>query len=722
MVSRRHKSRFYHFLHKLGKSPLEVLESLQFMILGWVLFQTLAGFGGFLAYGEPMVGVSRSIFVLAAVHALVIVFREERYGIDWELLLPLPLLLYALFHYQVLSPAPWEAALFLVVGVQAYVIYMVVFNSVRGNRTGAWALVVCQVVAIVAMLTGFFQFYQFPEWMVTLARERNPAYLDGAAGLLLDPVNLAALLILFLPASAFVVALRRYAGPVRMLNGFLLFSFAIAFFLSTHVEGLILLMALALVLPLFLTRFGSFKKKIYIRGALFLMVMLPLFWFATDALRLRLIWFLETTSPELKEASLSIAWDRFLESPLTGMGLGSFAYHWEQFRPEGLEGTSLYPASAYLDMLSDLGLVGLLCFLLPLLILLTRAYLTWRKAPFLTVNKDTRDQMSRFPSGHPSRERIERKRGKAPSSKIFLGSLIFGIAALLVHVGWDHSMRLPVIQFLLAASVAVLATYGRKKPRKPMRGPLTLIVGLLPLLLATWAMSFGVPRFYAQHMVYTTDEELAYLLEDHDRIFLDPGVLSPVLQQYQGASTLQPGHAGAWTGEGRAWIARLYADLWPMEDLASQAVPALQEALSLAPESWLAHFEMARARALLGQGELARKHLKEAIELAPYRAEPVAFLGSLLLLEDGDSAEGRRMIDRSLELAPSYEPAQNTLRRLELGGQAIRGQSSSLAQGVFTMSLLAQQFDLMETGPERVLGAGIMPEPEDVVPTPDQEP
>jgi len=721
MISRRHKSRLYRFLHKLGKSPLEVLESLQFLILGWVLFDTLAGFGGFLAYGEPMIGVSTGVFLLAAMHALVIAFREERFGIDWEVLLPLPLILYAYLHYHFLSPAPWEAAPFLVAGVQAYVIYMVVLNSVRGSRTAVWALAVCQTVAVIAMLTAFFQFYQFPDWMVTLERERNPAYLYGAAGLLLDPVNLAALLMIFLPASAFIVALRRYSGPIRMFNGFLVFAIAITIFLSTHLPGLFVLVAVILLLPLWVTGYSAFRKKLYTRGALVFLVMIPLFWFATDALRLRLLWFFETTTSPLERASQSIAWERFLESPLFGMGLGGYAFQWERIRPEGLEGTSLYPASAYLDLLSELGLVGLLCLLVPLLVLLVRGFKTWRKLPFLNVNKDTRDQMNRFPRGHPSRQRLERRRGKAPSGKIFLGSIILGVAALMVHVGWDHSLRLPIIQFTLAVLLAVLAVYARRRPRKRVQGLYGLVTGLIPLLLATWAITFGVPRFYAQYLVYTTNEELAYLLEDPDRIFIDPGVLSPVLAKFQGATRLDPGHGGAWIGEGRTSIGRLYADLWPMDELAGEAVPALEEALKVAPKSWLAHFEMARARAILGEGEVARAHLGEAIKLAPFRPEPAALLGSLLLLENPDSEEGRDLINRSLELAPGYEAARNTLRRLDLSGQTARGQGERLTQSIFTMSLLAQQFDLIESGPERVLGAGIMPEPEEVIPTPDED-
>src|SRR6056297_1814534 len=103
MPSHRQKNRFLRFFYKLGQTPVEGFEVLQYGVLGWVLFQTLAGFGGFLGYSRPMVEVSRTLILLGALHALVILFRKRRPVAGWLMALPLPFLALSWLHYRFLS-------------------------------------------------------------------------------------------------------------------------------------------------------------------------------------------------------------------------------------------------------------------------------------------------------------------------------------------------------------------------------------------------------------------------------------------------------------------------------------------------------------------------------------------------------------------------------------------------------------------------------------------
>jgi tetratricopeptide (TPR) repeat protein len=721
MRSRRYKNRLYRFLHNLGESPIELLEALQFLVLGWVLFRVLVGFGGFLAYAEPMLEASAGLLVLAALHALVVAFRKDKPGPGWELLLPLPFILYAWAHYQGLSAAPWQAGLLLTVFVQAYALYFLVFNSIHGSRSGLWVLSMCQLVVVIALLTAFFQFYQFPEWMVTMERERHPAYLDGAAGLLLDPLSLGALLLLFWPVSVIIVGLPRFSGPVRMLNGFYILAMLVGILLSAHRPGILMLLFVMLLLPLFLSRQWEMRWKFWRYGFIAMLVALPAFWFATDVLRQRLMRLWDSPQDLLGEAGLSAARGLFADSPLFGQGLGSFGLLWESYRPQGVEGTSLYPVSSYADILAETGLVGLACLALPVALLLLRGLMAWKRLPYLALNKDVKERMDRFPRGHPSRARFERSHGRAPTAKIVLGSLLLGLMAFFGYIGWDYSYKLPLHLFLIACLLAVLAAFSRRGPAGAPGRVVGLATGVVPLLLAAWAVAFGVPRFYSQYLVFTTDEQLDYLLDNPDRIFLDPGALTAVLQGYEGAARLNPDHAGAWNGTGRTLLARLYADLWSPAELATEAAPAFERALELAPQSWLAHYEMARTLAILGAGEARIEgHLRQAMELAPYRTEPPALLGSLILLRDVRSAEGRALVEAALALDPGYQPVQNTMRRIELSlRQARTGEQAGQVEGVFSESLLAEQFEVVGNPRERVMGAGAMPRQVDVIPTPD---
>jgi hypothetical protein len=128
---------------------------------------------------------------------------------------------------------------------------------------------------------------------------------------------------------------------------------------------------------------------------------------------------------------------------------------------------------------------------------------------------------------------------------------------------------------------------------------------------------------------------------------------------------------------------------------------------------------MARTLALLGSPpEQIDDHLRQAIANAPVRPEPAAFLGSLLLFRDPGSTEGRELLGRALLLDSGYEPALKFHRRLGvLPGQQDSTQPESTRAGALWEALLAEQFGVSEQGPERILGAGIMAEPEEVLAT-----
>jgi tetratricopeptide (TPR) repeat protein len=241
---------------------------------------------------------------------------------------------------------------------------------------------------------------------------------------------------------------------------------------------------------------------------------------------------------------------------------------------------------------------------------------------------------------------------------------------------------------------------------------------LIPVLLSAWALAFGAPKFYSQYLVYTADEELAYLLSDPDRIFVEPGSLTFVAGSYTEAVELNPHNAPAWLGLGRAQLARIYADIWPSGELAAQARDSLEKALSLSPDLWEAHFQMARSLAILGEdpGQI-NQHLQSALRLAPDRPEAPAFLGTLLLLRGSDPAEGLRLLEGALEVDPLYEPAVKSYRRM---GSMQAGEGRQDQSGALSEAILAESFVLRDPGPERILGAGIMPAPEEILTTPEE--
>jgi tetratricopeptide (TPR) repeat protein len=584
-----------------------------------------------------------------------------------------------------------------------------------------WIFSICQLVAVVALMAAVFQYYLFPDWMVTMDRERNPAYMHGAAGLLMDPSSLASLLMMFWPVSVLIVWARRFSGPVRILNGFFAIAFFMGILVSTDRPGLFVLAGVLAFLPIFMSKFWPIRRKLWLYGTLAGLVCLPLFWFGTDTLQSRMVYFMASHSDAIGSASIHSAWQLFLENPLFGKGMGSFGYLWESLRPEGLQGTSVYSLSSYAGLLAELGVLGLGLLGLPVIFLLFRGIMFWKAIPYLTIDKDTQSRMARYPKNHPNRFKLERANGRTPSAKVILGGLVLGFFAFLFYIGWDYSVNLPIHLFLFASLLAALAAVSRGGRRTTVSSYAGIATGLIPVLLSSWALAFGSPKFYSQYSVYTGDEVLAYRLSEPDRIFVEPQSLSPVLESYKLATELSPANAEAWLGLGRAQLARIYADVWPSEELAGEAKLALEEALSLAPDNWLAHYELARSLAILGDASARiNEHLRRAISLAPARPEPPAFLGSLMLFRDRASAEGLQLLNEGMRLDPGYEPAVKFFRRMGAASGDMQSAGGGTTQaGAMSESLLAESFTLDNPGPERILGAGVMPDVEEAIPVPE---
>ena len=72
-----------------------------------------------------------------------------------------------------------------------------------------------------------------------------------------------------------------------------------------------------------------------------------------------------------------VAWDMFTEAPLIGYGFGSFGIYYS-----GLDG-NIYPHNLVLEILSELGLIGLFIFLLFCVFLLKSSTLALRSLFYL---------------------------------------------------------------------------------------------------------------------------------------------------------------------------------------------------------------------------------------------------------------------------------------------------------------------------------------------------
>lgn len=707
MVSLHHKRPLFRFFWKIGNDPSGLLEGIQYLLLGFCLLLALVQFGGFVPYGLPMVDLTKALLALGALHGLVAVFRKKQPQPGWEWLLPLPFLLWATFAVLLLSPSAHAGWLVVLPLWQIYGLYFLLCNSLRGSRGVLWIIGIVLGVGMIALLAGFFQYYLFPEWFITLSRERPALYGSGAAGFLLDPVNLGGLLLLLLPLAAGVMRFNRFGGPARILAGFLFLASILGLFITTHRWGLSVTLGLLLVLPFLLIERPKNRWRTYQVSALILLLLAPAIWFGTDALQERIAYLMDFPEDTLGEASREVAMDGFGTAPFTGRGPGSYPHLWEQFRGAEVEGTSLYPVSLYGDLLVETGLLGVVLFGFPMVLVLGRSFLHWRKTPYFRMKKEAEDRMKRMPKHRQRRARRhkDKKQGRVPLIKVVEGTLVPGMVAYLVYAVFDYGHRLPLHLMVLASLAAVLVTTRQWEHRhsarpRDRRG---IALGLLPLLLFSVTALLAVPRYQSQHETFLAGERLEAALLQPGRIFARPAIIHEAENRYDRALRLNAGNSDAHRGKGEAILARYHADREANERIAAAALPVLEEAVRMNGADWKAMFALARARLMEG-GNAAKglQTLETAYMRAPNRIEVMILQGAMLLLDARDADQGVALLEQVLAREPDNPRATELLNRHTGGAFA----DLSEEERRINRQLLAARIGRVPVLKERVLGAG----------------
>jgi hypothetical protein len=688
---------FRQSFSEIIQRPSTLLEWVQYFLLGSLLIQVLIGYGGFTGYAAPLVGSLRLFALLSVVHLLWMVFGKRRRASSWELLLPVPWLLLGMGWY--FSPmSSTEGSLQLVVALMAYGVYVILCNSLRNTRLLWSVFFIALGVVVLALFAAFFQYYLFPEWMVSLERERPLNFLNGAAGFLIEPLNLAALLLLFLPGVLLIASMPRFSGPVRMLNGFLFLALLVGLILSGNLTTGALILLTSFTAPFFISRHWKYRRRFWGYSLLCVVVFMPLFWFGTVDIRERFVSWTEGSAEQSELASVKVAQSILAESPVMGVGPGRFAYYWEAYRPAEANEKRLYPENSYAGLLMETGMLGLACWLLPLLWIFFKLGKRWYASPYLAVSKDVQSRMDRMGRGHPGRFSLERQHGRAPSAKLLGGSLLFGFILVGIQLWSSAALKLPIVVLYLAIlfALAVCLLW----PKNGGSRWWNLFSAAVPVLIATWAVPIGLIAALGQSIVYTTNEKLDSVLVDPDGIFMNPTVLNPLMNNYEQVVQLNPRHAEALAGMGLSQMGRIAAEMDPIEEIVADAIPYLEAALSEEPRLWRVRFDLARALLIQGRMDEALNALRQVTLQAPMQPAPNALMGLLLMYVRGEQEAGQALMDTVLEIDAEYEPLLSALRRLELSGNTAEVSQTDIR--LWTTQILET-----EQAPERTLWAGV---------------
>ena len=264
--------------------------------------------------------------------------------------------------------------------------------------------------------------------------------------------------------------------------------------------------------------------------------------------------------------------------PLTGTGAGTFRFTHYLFRSGS--GVVKHAHSEWLNVLSELGLIGLGLFVV--------AIGAFVAAAFRRVLSDRRD-----------------------ADRSLLAAMQAAVLAFVIHMSWDWDWDMAAATLVFLLFAGTLASYlgARGRPNAPpdalslRRGTdggygwvtRALTSGLLVLILVSWALPYSSGRAYSAALLASGNGRLAVAEADAreahrlDPLTVDPLVTLALLQQQ--------------LGEGRA------------------ALSTLDQAVRLQPQNYEVYYQRGMLYTnVFGDYAAADQQLRIALRLNPYDA------------------------------------------------------------------------------------------------------
>lgn len=657
MASSLNKPWSHKFLHLITQHPARLLEIFQVFWIALILFQMVWSFGGYIWVGTTLPQASWMILVLAIAHGFYQMLRHDPAKFRLSALLPLPFLIVAGWKSLISNPVDWAGALHFYIWLDAYVIYWVVLHLQRTHRDAVFLLSGALVVAVLAMVGAYYQYYFYPDWF--MARAVSSDSIDRASGFFANPEHFGVFCAILLPFLLVGAWMRRFPGPGRILLGVVCFAILNSVIISGGRGAILATMFCVLIVPFFVVR--RWKQKI--RSFVVMLLLSALFVIVT-------MWQGDVASSNLANAfspqqdpSYWPAWQagiqQWQKNPIFGGGVGSVQAMWESLRPEG-DGRlnrGWVPAS-WVGILAEMGILGLLAILIPFGYLLLSSFRGWRSQSYEKLSAEDLEHIKKLQAGRRRKRRSEQKR-HTPILKVLLATVVVTLLMLGLTMFFDDPLRVPALVFLLAIILGISAwavpMFTTDFPGKRIGN---WVLFLVPVLLASWQFRAVPVLSEAQWLTIRSGNIIERELQVPERIFNRPSIIAQASANLDLALRLNPSHSEAMVLKARAVLAQQHAELYPREDLAREAISYLEQAIAKAPYHWRAYYTYAEAIYLLhGADPTMENYLAKALQLAPYRAEPQTLYGWFQYRHYNNTEEARRRIDRALQLNPQYAPA-----------------------------------------------------------------
>ncbi len=617
--------------------------------LGLIIFLTTVSLGG--VRPDTQLALLPLFAILLTLHGIwLAVDNASPKRLSHIPFLFVPALLWMLCSVYWFSPVPWRGWYEMIYALQAFIVLWVLSNNVR-TRAHLWALIIMSLSpAAFAIANGFYQVSQERPHifgaMTDYGLELNPDFLQRATGAFADPNSFAAFLLILLPSLLIMAGVTRLPKILRGLAVYIVLMFFVGIALTQSYWAFAAVVILVAIVPWLCFR-GLKARLLYSclgasAMALTLSAMVIFHPFFKKGF--------EQAQSDEGEVVRLVLWREALhlvaENPITGVGAGAYRVAFEQSPRVSLADSPETPHNDYLLVLSQLGLLGVALFGIPILYVFVRAFRRWRKEPFSVKLKNRRGTIM------------------APQ-RFFLSLGLAGVISFALCMAASFILYVPSLTLygVLAFAILVKASFNRQ-----IILPLHRILRLEYFLLATCVgWSFYVlssTKLEANALELRASEQLGYVVDMRVHVAGNDKLLDEVLILYEDAVIADSQNVDAWLGRSASLCQLYFRSPGEFEHLAKKAVASAELAVEISPLYWKTWAQLGVARSFYGEADLAEEALLKALELAPNNSNAHYYYAAFLSFDKERREQALISVRAALDINPKNIVATRLQQKL----------------------------------------------------------
>jgi O-antigen ligase len=558
-----------------------------------------------------------------------------------------PALLWILCSVYWFSPVPWRGWYEMIYALQAFIMLWVLSNNVR-SRSHLWLIIIMSLTpAAFAVFNGFYQYFQEPKHilgaMTNYGLELNSEFFGRATGAFADPNSFAAFLLILLPSLLIMAGVTRIPKILRLLALYIALMFFVGIALTQCYWATAVVVMLVAIVPWFCFR----RFKVCLRYSCLGVLLTTLIFTGMVIYHPLFEKGLERAQSENGEAVRFVLWREALnfaaKNPIKGVGAGAYRVAFEQSPRVSLADSPETPHNDYLLVLSQLGLIGVTLFGIPIIYVFFSAFRRWRKEPFAVKLRNRGGMIM-------------------PPQRFFLSIGLTGVIAFAFCMAANFVFYVPALTLygVLAFAILVKTSFNRQ-----ITLPSHWFLRLEYFLLATcvgWSFCvLSSTKLEAYALELRARQHLEHVVDMRVHVSGNANLLDEVLILYEDAVIADSQNVDAWLGRSASLCQLYFRSPGEFEHLAEKAVVSAERAVEISPLYWKTWAQLGIARSFYGEADQAEEALLKAMELAPNNSNVHYYYAAYLSLDVEHRERALVSVRRALEI----NPRNNAARRLQ---------------------------------------------------------